>query len=151
MPYTSQNTKFRKRVTLLDASENADAALYLTDLDTPPPAPSPTVNVAVAFGANGRILQWNGLGFDDWNLGIGIHKEVDFVNGTVTPAGDVSLTVDFSPYVLPAELVCMVTGETTVGTGTNNGFIWAKTGASEITLVGDAPALTTIRAHVVAY
>ena len=150
MAYTSQNTKIRKRISLIDANETAVGALYLTDVDTPPPALT-GVTGAVAFGANGRILEWLGGSYADWNLGIGIRKDAELDNSASGTSTVFTEAIDFSPLVLPAELTCQISQELTAGTSPSAGFIWSKTGASVITIIGTVPANTTIRANVVIY
>ena len=151
MPYSSQNTKIRKRITLLDASENADAALYLTDLDTPPPALT-GVGGALAFGANGRIIEWVAKGsYADWNLGVGVRKEATLDNSGGTGNMTVTEAIDFSPFVLPDELTCQVAVELVSGITPPTGFAWQKTGASEITIYGTVAAAVSVIAYVTAY
>jgi hypothetical protein len=149
MAYTSQNTKIRKRISLIDANETAVGALYLTDVDTPPPALT-GVTGAVAFGANGRILEWLGGSYADWNLGVGIRKTETIDNSTGTGNTGFVTVVDFSPLVLPAELTCQVSLALTSGSA-STGVLWSKTGPSQITLVSSIAAASVYEADIVIY
>lgn len=150
MAYASENTKIRRLISLLNASEAADGAFILTDTDLPSTAAAPGSDGAIGFTSQGRILSYataTGVGASKWSPGVGYLTTIPI--GNVATSGTATLPAEIAARITAGGGYALVSIESVTGTPATRSAVYAVSGTTLTVTANAAPGVGNfINVHV---